>query len=129
MDSNNLTTEFGRTIKPKELAEFLDIDVRTVKKYYYMWGGVPVTPSDYRFFEKLVKETIENANPHNETWQATVESRRHFQQKTNRTPVSGSIETKPDRGYPVGTGRGRTSENRSHGKPTPDTHGLFSNHG
>jgi hypothetical protein len=124
MITDDLEKEFGRVIRPIELAKFLDIDVRTVKKYYYMWGGVHVTPNDFRFFENLVKEAI-NANNHNETWEKAMESRRDPAQTKIGKAVPRCVETKPDGRYPVGAGRGRTAQIRRRGQPIPDTHGLF----
>jgi DNA-directed RNA polymerase specialized sigma subunit len=42
--AKDLENLYGRAMKPTELAKFLGIDVRTVKKYGDRWGGVEVAP-------------------------------------------------------------------------------------
>ena len=58
MTSTELENLMGRAITPQELARFLKLDVRTVRKYASRWGGVEVTPGKIRFFEKRVKEVL-----------------------------------------------------------------------
>ena len=52
-------SKYGRSITPKELAEFLGLDSRTVIKYRGIWGGVEVAPGIYRFFENRIREKID----------------------------------------------------------------------
>jgi DNA-directed RNA polymerase specialized sigma subunit len=54
--AKDLENLYGRAMKPTELAKFLGIDVRTVKKYGDRWGGVEVAPGYMRFFENRVLE-------------------------------------------------------------------------
>ena len=61
MSSDDLKSNYGRSISPKELADFLGIDRRTVIKYASLWGGVQVSPGCFRFFENRIKEIIDNA--------------------------------------------------------------------
>ena len=58
MDAATLEYIYGKSIKPSELAKFLGVDVRTVKKYGHRWGGVEVAPGYMRFFEKRVQEVL-----------------------------------------------------------------------
>ena len=55
-----LDQEYGKALTPKQLADFLGIDPRTVLKYRDRWGGVQVSPGIWRFFEKTIKEVINN---------------------------------------------------------------------
>ena len=71
MSLNELEKEFGRVVTAKELAEFLKIDVRTLKKYGDRWGGVEVTPGTWRFFEKPVLEVL-NAKSDMQTRQKSL---------------------------------------------------------
>jgi hypothetical protein len=52
--------QVGPAVTPKQLAELLGLDPKTVIKYAHVWGGVEVLPGTVRFFENLVKERIEN---------------------------------------------------------------------
>jgi hypothetical protein len=58
MTEADLIILYGRCIEPKELAKFLHLDIRTLKKYSDRWGGVEVSPGRYRFFENQVKEVL-----------------------------------------------------------------------
>jgi hypothetical protein len=119
MDSKNLSDEFGRTIRPQELAEFLDIDVRTVKKYAYLWGGVFVTRTDVRFFEKKVMEVIENANAHNETWKEAMERRSLRRPLPHGKDISGQHKA-------VQTGSDSLGRKNTGGiEKSKDRHGVF----
>ena len=70
-----LDQEYGKALTPKQLADFLGIDPRTVLKYRDRWGGVQVSPGIWRFFEKTIKEVINNV-VHQEP-QRQEEIRRH----------------------------------------------------
>ena len=48
MTEADLINLYGRCIEPKELAKFLNLDIRTLKKYSDRWGGVEVSPGRYR---------------------------------------------------------------------------------
>ena len=49
----------GRKISVKELASFLGVDVRTVKKYYLELGGIRLGERRFIFFEKEVIHAIQ----------------------------------------------------------------------
>lgn len=57
--STELFQEYGKSITPQELGKFLGLDPRTVKKYFYFWGGIEVSPGKVRFFEPTVKEILD----------------------------------------------------------------------
>ena len=69
MTAKDLEALYGRSLTAKELAKFLGLDTRTVKKYAYRWGGVEVSPGNWRFFENRIKEVL-HAEYNNEAWQA-----------------------------------------------------------
>ena len=70
----SLEQDYGRAIKPEELAAFLGVDRRTVIKYSDRWGGIEVSPGKFRFFEKLIRRKID-AQFNNETWKEKVAGR------------------------------------------------------
>ena len=74
MTSKDLETEFGRCITDVELAKYINVDVRTLRKYADWLGGVMVMPGKYRFFENKIKEKIENAEINHEKWCSPVSS-------------------------------------------------------
>ena len=76
MTSKDLEAEFGRCITDIELARYINVDVRTLRKYADWLGGVMVMPGKYRFFENLLKEKIENAEPNQKKWCPSVQSER-----------------------------------------------------
>ncbi len=67
-----LEKKYGRSLTAKELARLLRVNPRTVNQYAHFWGGIRVTPTHYRFFEKLVVEVIENANHRKQEGQAAL---------------------------------------------------------
>jgi hypothetical protein len=76
MTSQDLKSELGRCITDIELAKYFDVDVRTLRKYADWLGGVMVMPGKYRFFEKRIKEKINNAELNHEKWCYPVSSER-----------------------------------------------------
>lgn len=63
MTAADLDALLGRAIPDRTLAEYLGMDVRTLRKYHERWGGVEVSPGRFVFFEKHIKGIIENAKP------------------------------------------------------------------
>ena len=55
---NYLETHLGRVMTAKEVAEYLQIDMRTVRKYYLQLGGVRLGKA-YRFFERRINDAIQ----------------------------------------------------------------------
>jgi hypothetical protein len=55
-----LEKKYGKALTPKQLADFLGVDPRTLIKYRDKWGGIQISPGKWRFFEKIVKEVIKN---------------------------------------------------------------------
>ena len=76
MTSKDLEAEFGRCITDIELAKYINVDVRTLRKYADRLGGVMVMPGKYRFFENLIKEKLKNAEPNHEKRCPSVSSER-----------------------------------------------------
>jgi hypothetical protein len=76
MTSKDLEAEFGRCISDIELAKYINVDVRTLRKYAHWLGGVMVMPGKYRFFENLIKEKINHAELNHEKRCPAVSSER-----------------------------------------------------
>lgn len=53
-----LKDQLGRSMTVKEVAEYLKIDRRTVRKYYLPLGGVRLGRA-YRFFERSINDAIQ----------------------------------------------------------------------
>jgi len=113
-----LESIYGRSMKPKELAEFLGIDTRTVIKYADRWGGVEVCPGKYRFFENRIKEVLD-AKFNNETRSETMERNCHGQRRKTGQTVSGCH--KKDISESNSMGKGHAKETRKN----TDRHGLL----
>ena len=58
MTANDLEIEYGRCILDKELAKYLGLDIRTLRKYADKLCGVAVLPNKYVFFEKVLQRRI-----------------------------------------------------------------------
>jgi hypothetical protein len=71
-----ISPEYARCITDIELAKYMNLDVRTLRKYADWLGGVMVMPGKYRFFENLLKEKIKNAEPNQKKWCPSVSSER-----------------------------------------------------
>ena len=122
MISEELESQFGRSIKPKELADFLGIDRRTVIKYADLWGGVQVSPGRYRFFENRIKEIL-NAWLDNETREKALEGQHHGRGPTAAKAVPRRIGRNVREGSGMG-GREKDGAGNSTGKE-PNCHGLL----
>jgi hypothetical protein len=53
-----LQEKLGKSLSPQEVADFLQIDIKTVRKYYLHLGGVRLGKS-YRFFERRLVNAIQ----------------------------------------------------------------------
>jgi hypothetical protein len=49
----------NKPLSPQELADKLDLDVRTVRKYYAQLGGVRLGPRKILFFEEEVLNALQ----------------------------------------------------------------------
>ena len=54
----NLEKQLGRPLKTKDVARFLELDVKTVRQYYQELGGIRLG-RHYLFFEKEVINAIQ----------------------------------------------------------------------
>ena len=53
-----LEEHLGKTMNVKEVAAYLKIDTKTVRKYYLQLGGVRFGRA-YRFFERRINDAIQ----------------------------------------------------------------------
>lgn len=72
LTAQGLAGVLGRAIPDDELAAYLGMDVRTLRKYGDRWGGVETAPGRFVFFENQIKEVIKNAKPVHEKRQASM---------------------------------------------------------
>ena len=109
---------YGRSMTPKELAEFLGIDTRTVIKYADKWGGGEVCPGKYRFFENRIKEALD-AKFNNETRLETMERIRHGKKQKAGQTVSGCHKNILSGSGSLGKGNSKETRKNT------DRHGLL----
>lgn len=55
---NHLEEELGRGLRPKEVAEYLGLDEKTVRRYYQELGGMRLGRS-ILFFERRILDAIQ----------------------------------------------------------------------
>jgi hypothetical protein len=125
MTSKDLEAEFGRCITDIELAKYIDVDVRTLRKYADWLGGVMVMPGKYRFFENLIKEKINNAELNHEKRCPPVPSKRSnpgtgWEKETKA--LSGRQQEVLQKRTVVG---GRNKETFERGGGSRSRHGVF----
>jgi hypothetical protein len=115
----DLEKKFGRSLTAKDLARLLRVDPRTVNQYAHLWGGIKVTPTHYRFFEKKVVEVLQNANNHNEKGQTPLSGKGYGAKKS-------VLKTFPERRNSIQTGCNRMGnrDKKISGKRV-DGHELF----
>jgi hypothetical protein len=125
MTSKDLEAEFGRCITDVELARYINVDVRTLRKYADWLGGVMVMPGKYRFFENLVKEKLKNAEPNHEKRCHSVSSERSstrgIREKETKA-LSGRQQKIVQKRINVG---GKNKETVSGGNGARSRHGVF----
>jgi hypothetical protein len=97
---DQLESEIGRTITPKELAKLLRIDARTVIKYAARWGGVEVSPGKYRFFENLVRRKLD-AQYCVKEWQTPGQRQCHGK-RDPENEIFSSVKSKSEAGSSLG---------------------------
>ena len=112
--------DYGRVMKPEELAKFLGVDRRTVIKYSDRWGGIEVSPGKYRFFEKLIRRKID-AQFNIETRKEEVAGHGDGQRQKKGQTVSGSIKEL----IPASSAMGKGGNGRI--RKRTDRHGLLDN--
>jgi hypothetical protein len=123
---NSITAEdlkliYGRSIKPKELATFLGLDARTLIKYADTWGGVEVSPGNWRFFENLIKEVIKDAEHNMQAWKKEVSRKRHDSKNNQAEIVSRCDEEILSKGHRVG----KRNPEKDSGAIVEDKFGIF----
>ena len=58
---NSLKKNLGNALSPKDIAIYLEVDIKTVRKYYRELGGIRLGHR-YIFFEKEVSSAIQKRN-------------------------------------------------------------------
>ena len=75
MTIDDLVASFGRIVSDDTLAEYLGMDVRTLRKYADRWGGIEVARGRFVFFENKIKEAIDTVQPEIQTAKSQNEKR------------------------------------------------------
>jgi hypothetical protein len=120
MTSEQLTQLYGRPIKQKELAKFLGIDERTLKKYHHRWGAVEVAPGIFRYFENRVRGVLDGKCD-KEKGEKEISWKRNGQGGNKPKTVSRCINEIKEGSNSLGKRR-----KRKNGKATiPDKFGIF----
>jgi len=119
LTSNTLQDTYGKAYTPQEFASFLEIDPRTVIKYYRRWGGIEVSPGKFRFFENIIKEVLENAKQNHQT--GSKEMERQFNVKWSKTGQVVSRQYKEISSGSCSMGKG----NPEYASKEHDPHGLL----
>ena len=122
INTPNLEAIYGSSLKPKELAEFLGLDQRTVIKYAGHWGGVEVTPGTWRFFEKRILEVL-NAEQSYEKRHSTIQSKRDG----SGTDATKAVPGREQKVLSGGSDLGKRSKKGIGEEVIPDKFGVFSN--
>ena len=116
----SLEEALGRPYTPQQLGKILDLDPRTVIKYADRLGGVEVSPGKWRFFDNLVKESINNALLDKEARSKALSGIRDGKGYPAAKAVPKRQQANIGRGNRVGRERNRTDIER-----TGNRHGLF----
>jgi hypothetical protein len=119
MNSKELNATYGRSIKPKVLADFLGLDQRTVIKYADFWGGVQVSPGRYRFFENRIKEILDDAWFDKQTREKALEGQHHGRGRFAPKSVPGRYKKNVQESRRMGNRKKERDGKR------PNRHGLL----
>jgi len=125
MTAQDLKAEFGRCISDRELAKYLGLDTRTLRKYASNLGGVMVTPGKHWFFENIIREIIKNAELNHEKGCAPVSSKHSHTRgtwKKETEALSGRHQKIVQKSSVVGK---RNKETTDGGKGSRSRHGIF----
>ncbi len=114
----SLEKDYGRTMKPEELAALLKVDRRTVIKYADWWGGIEVSPGKYRFFEKIIRRRLD-AKFNNEERKEEMAGHSDGQRPKKGQTVSGQLKGS----LPVSSAMGKGGKRKV--RKRTDRHGLL----
>ena len=118
-----IQNQLGNAVTPKELAIVLGIDSRTVVKYASRWGGVEVAPGVWRFFEKRIKEVLDNGQSAYEEGRETMERPCNGLRKNSKQMVPRQLKRIRKESGCMGTGNAKSDDEREAPKRS---HGIFS---
>lgn len=103
-----LKENLGDALTAKQVAEFLNMDVKTVRDYYLELGGIRIGRS-YRFFEKEISNAIQARKKVHRTSKEEQQQERENFQHQKRCSGLGS----------------RDAEAARRGMGRPNSHGLL----
>ncbi len=124
MNASELTTKFGRCIHDKELADYLGMDVRTLRKHADDIDGIKFKLNRYYFFEKHL-EGIIYAKPNNKEREEKIQSKRTSAgEKKRKNTKQKNTKVVSRRQQKVTKGRSPLGKNNERTVREPDRHNL-----
>lgn len=124
MTAKNLESKYGRCIPDTELAEYLGLDIRTLRKYADKLCGVAVLPNKYVFFEKVLQRRI-YAQFDREEWEKEVSGKC----ADTRSKKEKKAKTIPRQQQKIIQGCCTMGKNDRKGIEETDRHDLLNYHG
>ena len=106
---NDLKKSLGNALTVKELAEYLNVNEKTIRENYRQFGGIKIG-RHYRFFTKEVANALEKR-------QEQIYSTSKAERKTERESISD-----PERGKNLGVSNEKNVRRRME---RDDRHGLL----
>lgn len=111
-----INEELGRPMSAQEVAAYLDIDVKTARKYYQALGGMRIG-SRYKFFEMEVCNAVQKIGN-----EGRKDTNRIYRTSEEKREEGGKTIQDEKRGSGVGVDNEKLVRKRLEQK---DRHGLF----
>jgi hypothetical protein len=111
-----INEELGRPMTAREIAAYLDIDVKTARKYYQELGGVRIG-SRYKFFEMEVCDAVQKIRS-----EGRQDKNRIYRTSEKKREEGGKTVQDEERGAGMGNEDEKSIKRRLAKK---DQHGLF----
>jgi len=87
---NEVMFELGKALKPSEVSNFFNIDVRIVRKYAKSLGGIEIYPGTYRFFSNVIARIL---------YKNTTEARNIRNEKSSHTRIDHKSKSEHNRKF------------------------------
>ena len=113
---NYLEKQIGRSMNTKEVDDFLNIDVSTVRRYYKILGGIRLGRT-YRFFEKEVQYAIQE--------RSKMDGSGTYKRKTKEEDIPHESRSQRMGGVREKTNTARANGTSANQQSTKGRHGLL----